>query len=116
MGIVVLNYTGFGRLLPEINKAIGRYPKKTSITKKSDGGGWEFLRAAKKKGLPTKEVRVVGVNRGYCVHDTVCDLIDSFAVGKIHVVEKATWADYDQAGQLIKLKNLSERCNKIKIV
>jgi len=72
-GIVVLEYTDCGPTLPEIKRLLKPYKKKTYKQKTLDGGGAEVIAAAKRKGFPTNKIRFAGVNRCYCVYDTVSE-------------------------------------------
>ena len=74
-GIVVLEYTGdffrYGRTYLEIRKLLKGYGRKTFAKKRNDDGSKECIRAANRNGFPLDKVRVVGVNRSYCVWGTI---------------------------------------------
>lgn len=90
-GIVVLEFSGCGETCEQIAHALRNYGRKVYATKAMDDGSKAFLKAAKKVKFPTKNVTVVGVNRGYCVLSTVSGLMHSKNVHIIKVIMDATW-------------------------
>jgi len=89
-GIVVLEYSGCGTTYPEIKILLASYKHVTYITKHRSGGGSKFLEAAKKAKIKTNKVRFVGVNRGYCVFETIKEITNSIDC-RAEIVGKATW-------------------------
>lgn len=69
--IVVLEYDTYGLTHEAIREELKGYRRKAYTTKYDDDGSEEFITICRKKGFPTRRVRAIGVNRGYCVYDTV---------------------------------------------
>lgn len=90
IGIVVLQYDGNGDTTLTIRRALKDYRRKTYARKYNDDGSIEFVRAAIRKKFSIANVRVVGVNRGYCVRDTVAGLMDCGKINTIDVIVDAT--------------------------
>ena len=92
----------------EIRDLIRNYKHKAYVKKTNDGGGYEVREVAEKRKFNTSNMRVVGVNRTFCVYSTVRELLD-IAQDKeeavdIEVVRGATACSYPQQG----LHNLKE--------
>lgn len=92
----------------EIRDLIKGYKHKAYVQKYNDGGGYEVMEVAKKRKFNTSNMRVVGVNRTFCVYQTVSQLMDiHHDDGKsidIEVVKGASWCSYPEAG----LRNLKD--------
>jgi len=96
--IVVVEYAGCGFSNSKIVKAVENYPNKIFVTKHNDGGGAEIHAECVKNGIPHNKLRVVGVNRSYCVHSTLHQLKKQYGVNDIQVSEKGTWCDDPETG------------------
>lgn len=103
-GVVVLEYEGHGLTHPHIRKALRSYPFAHTATKNDDGGANEFLEVAIKNQLPLDEIYVAGVNRGYCVLETVKSLIAQKY--RVKVIEEATWSSHEPMMELMWLRDV----------
>ncbi len=93
--IVVVEYVGCGETNNSVLRAIGDYDPKLVVRKTKDGGGKEVLEVCKKNNILPSKFRVVGVNRGYCVYETVNEIITKIGLNKvdIEISEQGTWCD-----------------------
>ena len=70
--IILVEYGGCGPSHPKILDKLVDYKDVICVTKHRDGGEFDIIREAKTYGIDvSKRVRVVGVNRSYCVYSTV---------------------------------------------
>lgn len=113
--IIVEYWTGWrtpGKKLSKTNKPIRdlvkNYEHKTYVKKCSDGGGEQVFKAAKRKKFPVDNVRMVGVNRSFCVYETAVQLLyiqeQKKIKGEVSVVKGASWCSYP-THSLSKLRN-----------
>lgn len=74
--ILFVEYNGYGPTLPLLTDLVksAKYKKAFHVIKYSDGGGKEVDQFLKHRHMPRKNLRVVGVNTGYCVASTVEEL------------------------------------------
>jgi hypothetical protein len=113
-GIVVLEYSGYGPTHAKIKSALKDYPLATYAKKYDDHGYDEFLTTATKSGFSLDVVIAVGVNRGYCVFETVRGIIDQGIPTQL--IEEATWSNDDPDGELSVLMNLALENNLLEIL
>jgi len=112
--ITSITYSGQGPANSRVLSALRTYPKTYHVTKDRDGGGERVVNTyAKHKNELPKRLRVVGVNRSYCVFDTVRQLSDA-AFGVIEVSQKGTWCTSPYNG-MERLKKLRYN-NNVKII
>lgn len=70
--IILVEYDGCGPSYTEILTRLVGYKDTIRVLKNRDGGGGEIIREAETHGIDvSQKVRVVGVNRSYCVFQTV---------------------------------------------
>jgi len=105
-GIVILEYSGYGPTHTALRNILRGYKRKVYVSKFDDDGSLEFAAAAHRNKFGLSTVIVVGVNRGWCVKDTVRGLLDHGKVKSIQVVENATWGN-NPSFELQSLKTLS---------
>ena len=84
------------------------YRHKVFVKKYNDGGGYEIQEAAIEKNFNISNMRMVGVNRSFCVYRTADQLIDigmdNGEKAHIEVVRGASWCSYPKSG----LENLKD--------
>lgn len=95
-GIVILEYQDCGKTAKEIRQMLEGYKNKVTAVKMKNGGGEEFFAVAERKRFNTGKVRVCGVNRAWCVKDTVKELLDKGV--DVEVAINATWCGIPQTG------------------
>lgn len=113
MPIFIVEYWCDGMKLSDTNRPILEllkgYRHKVFVEKHNDGGGYEMAEVAKEKNFTIENIRMVGVNRSFCVHDTAWQLMDISMDNeqKVHieVVRGASWCNKPKTG-LNNLKNL----------
>jgi len=88
MPIIVLEYLGHSRTLPELRKYLDKYKSTLYVTKRDDDGGKDVIKAAKKKHLKIDTFIVCGVNAACCVAETVRTLTREYNK-EVKVVKKA---------------------------
>lgn len=99
-GIVVLEFEDCGRTVKEIRRALSGYKHQTTVRKNNDDGSAEFLKGATKNRFNTYMVRVCGVNRSYCVLETVLGIKDEKeGAVDIEVAINATWCTVPANGR-----------------
>ena len=103
-GVVVMEFKGHGKTHKSILRAIKHYPDAHFATKYDDGGAEEFLEVAIKNQLPLDEIYVAGVNRGYCVLETVKTLMAKKY--RVKVIEEATWSAHQPMIELMWLRDV----------
>ena len=86
------------------------YKHTARVKKYDDGGGYEIAEVAKKHNYTIENIRLVGVNRSYCILATATQLItinrsNNGHKGNIEVVKGASWCIYPEDG-LRSLKRL----------
>jgi nicotinamidase-related amidase len=91
--IVVLEYHNYGRTNAALRNILRGYKRKVYITKYDDDGSSEFAEAAHRNKFSLKNVIVMGVNRGWCVRDTIAGLIDHGKINSILIAKDATWGN-----------------------
>lgn len=91
--ILFVEYSLCGPTHRELTKLVKSYSNATKITKNSDDGSIEVLRALKKKRWTTKNIRVCGVNTECCVWSTIHGLLRRSSESKIEVVKEACATD-----------------------
>lgn len=96
-GIVVLEYRDCGKTVKEIRQMLKGYKDKVTAIKVRNGGGDEFFTVAEKKRFNTNKVRVCGVNRAWCVKETVEDLLKMDV--DVEVAINATWCGIPERGR-----------------
>lgn len=95
--IIVLEYMDWGGekysdTFEEITSLLEGYTNVEYVGKENDGGGDEFIEAGRRRRFPVCNIRMVGVNRAFCVYSTAKDLKLRYGKRcKIDVVKKATW-------------------------
>lgn len=74
--VIVIEYSGAGQTLSDLQKELKKLkPGKVFHTKKrNDDGSREIVKLAKTHSLDIRRLRVCGVNRCFCVYETVCSL------------------------------------------
>lgn len=114
--IVILEYYGSDRTHSALRNVLKGYKRKVYVTKYDDDGSMEFAEAAHRNKFGISTVIVVGVNRGWCVRETVAGLMEHGKVHDILVVKDATWGNNPEA-EMDQLEYLAHHpCNKVKIV
>lgn len=113
-GIVVIEYGGHGPSHKAIKRALKDYPLTTTTIKEDDGGSQEFLTTAEKSGFSLDVVIAVGVNRGYCVYETVRGILENGT--PVQVIENATWASEDPDAELQCLMSLASEYNILEVI
>lgn len=108
--VIVLEYDDSGPTIEPIKKALENYGRVAYVTKMQDGGGEEFFDTAESYGFNYNKVRMVGVNRSYCVFSTAREMvkdngIDSRIDVDLEIAIDATWCEEPRAGRQ-ELKNL----------
>jgi len=96
--IMIVEYRGCGPSYKQLLDAVDGYDKVTFVKKSSDGGGEPVMNAARANGFQLKKVRVVGVNRSWCVFSTVSEMLCIMADMIIEIPEKATWCSQPRTG------------------
>lgn len=96
------------RRLSKTNKPIRDllhgYKHKAYVKKYNDGGGYEIEKVAKKRNFTIENIRLVGVNRSYCVYQTADQIMDinmsnnNGKKGRVEVVKGASWCSYPEGG------------------
>lgn len=94
------------RLLSKTNKPIRKllkgYKHTARVKKYNDGGGYELAKVAKKHNYSIENIRLVGVNRSYCVFQTADQLMDIQRKNgqrkHVEVVKGASWCSYPEGG------------------
>ena len=95
IGIVILEFSGYGPTHAKIKKALVRYSRVAVYQKCDDDGSVEARRAAKKRGFDPDHWRVCGVNTDCCVAATVTGLLSKGC--KVDVVCRACNSDAGKA-------------------
>jgi nicotinamidase-related amidase len=113
-GIVIVEYDGYGPTHRAITEALKAYPLSDIVVKENDNGANEFLTTAEKSGFSLDVVIAVGVNRGYCVFDTVKGIIENGT--PVQLIESATWSAHDPRAELDSLMSLALENNKLEIL
>ena len=106
-GIVFLEYYGCGPTKIELRKLVDGYERAYFDTKDEDDGSLEVSVLLRKYYLNKKNVRVIGVNTDCCVRSTVEGLTAQLLNANITVVADACASDFDHAGGIRMLKNMS---------
>ena len=110
--IIVLEYLAWGGekysdTFDEITSLLEGYTNVEYVGKENNGGGDEFIEAGRRRRFPVCNIRMVGVNRAYCVYSTAKDLKLKYGKRcKIDVVKKATWCESSPAYGINKLNGL----------
>jgi hypothetical protein len=91
--LVVVEYAHNGPTHHSLRCIIDKFPQHrvAKVTKYADGGGKRVLKAIRSMRLDESLVRVCGVNRCYCVFDTVAEMrapLSRFN-GRIELIERA---------------------------
>jgi nicotinamidase-related amidase len=108
-GIIILEYKHCGPTLPEIKSLLKSYKRKTYKQKTMNGGGTEVLAAARRKGFPTNKIRFVGVNRSYCVYETVSEYnYKNRFQGTPEIAIAATWCSASPRSGRAKLRTVGK--------
>lgn len=97
-GIIVVEYENCGPTFSRIKALLKPYKRKTYKKKGYDGGGLEVLSAARRKGFSIDKIRFAGVNRSYCVSETIAEVIARHP-GKIEIAIDATWCRNPREGR-----------------
>lgn len=100
--VVVLEFEGYGPTHSSIQNTLKHYALSTTVVKQQNGGGHEVDITLTTHQFP-RSIVAVGVNRGYCVHDTVSTL--ARYGNQVEVVEKATWG-HEPEWELERLREL----------
>lgn len=87
--ILFVEYEGCGETHKGLLDAARGYGSKARITKKSDDGSQEILRAINRRGFTLDRLRLVGVNAECCVLATIKGLLRRVPEIEIDVVKKA---------------------------
>lgn len=99
-GIVVLEYDGCGRSNEMILKALRNYDRVRYKTKEHDDGSRELVRVAKQANFNLSKIRFCGVNRSYCVANTVAGFKSSKPNSDIEIAIDATWCSSPSSGRI----------------
>jgi len=114
--IVVLEYDNYGRTNAALCNILRGYKRKVYVTKYEDDGSLEFASAARKNKFSLSTVVVMGVNRGWCVRDTVAGLLDHGKIKSILIAKDATWGN-SPTNELASLEYLvAQHTNRIKFI
>lgn len=104
--IVVLEYGYYHNkkkvspTLKVIRDALKGYRKKRYVVKVNDDGGEELINTLEKNKWSTDKIRFTGVNRSFCVHDTVSH-VHTIRGDKteIEIAIDATWCEFPVKGR-----------------
>lgn len=102
-GIVVLEFSGCGRSNDQVLRALQNYDRIRYKKKHSDCGSHEFIEIAKSAQFNLNKVRFCGVNRSYCVAETVAGFKGSSPNSDIEIAIDATWC-YSPSSGRVRLK------------
>lgn len=86
--IIVVEYSGSGKTLPDIMRTLRGYRKVHRVQKHKDDGSVPVLRNIRRNGLGLN-LRVCGVNLDACVRRTVWGLVEKSAA-EVKVLKQAT--------------------------
>lgn len=98
--IVIVEYESWGDTFPSVAKAIDDYKKVVYVRKNQNDGGEKVLEAIEEKGWSTRAIRFCGVNRCYCVKQTVRTVVRKLpADTDIQIAIDATWCNHPDYGK-----------------
>lgn len=105
--VVIVKFKGCGDTNKRVLDAAKGYDRTIFVSKQQDGGGREVVNVCSANKLKPKKFRVVGVNRSFCVMETVYQLFDILPKLKIQVSENGTncntWSRSEGLAGLAKL-------------
>jgi hypothetical protein len=100
--IIFVEYIGQGPTIPSLVKLTDDYDRVFIIRKNDDDGSREVRKTIKNNKLPSRKIKVAGVNTDCCVLETVCGLNNSMKQTKIEINNKScnSFSRYDHKNGL----------------
>jgi nicotinamidase-related amidase len=107
--IIFVEYIGQGPTIPSLVKLTDDYDRVFITRKGDDNGSREVRKTIKNNRLPSRRVRVCGVNTDCCVLETVCGLNRSMKKTTIEISPKAcnSFSNFDHKNGLDFMRKLS---------
>lgn len=105
--IIFVEYIGQGPTIPSLVKMTDDYNRVYITRKDDDDGSREVKKVIKDNRLPSRDVRVCGVNTDCCVMETVFGISEKIKSVKIKVIAEACNSDYNHKGGLQEMKRVS---------
>jgi len=100
-GIIILEYNECGRSHPTILEILKGYDRVRYVRKCDNDGSSEFIQTALKRGFNLGKVRFCGVNRSFCVQETVKGFLGEIEDSDVEIAIDATWCYYPRSGRAV---------------
>ena len=89
--VVVIEFANYGNTYQRIMKFLEGYDKFAKYTKTWNNGGAQVVEALDELCIEPKKIAYVGINRSYCVYETVEQCIKDLPECEHVVIKDATW-------------------------
>lgn len=89
VGIIVVEYEGFGRTLWKLRSLLDTYEDVVYVSKYTDDGGREVYDEIISNRFNRRKLKICGVNSDACVCETALTLANDLPYTKVEVVEDA---------------------------
>lgn len=106
--IIFVEFIGCGRTIPGLVKLTDDYNRAFIVRKDDEDGSREVHKVIKDNKLPSRRIKVCGVNTDQCVLATVCGLNSLMKQTNIEVITKAcnSYSNHDHESGLKYMEKL----------
>jgi hypothetical protein len=106
--IIFVEYRFNGPTIPSLVQLTDHYNRVFIVRKSNDDGSREVNKVIRDNRLPSRNIRICGVNTDYCVKSTVFGLSKKIKSAKLEVIAKACNSNGDHTYGLDRMKEVSK--------